>query len=44
MVKKSSSDYIVESKTKSGIPVEIVLKNDKILSVYPLYSGTRLDK
>jgi len=36
MVKKSSSDYIVESKTKSGIPVEIVLKNDKILSVYPL--------
>jgi hypothetical protein len=38
MIKKSSSDYVVESKTKSGIPVEIVLKNDKILSVYPIYS------
>jgi len=38
MTKKSNSDYVVESKTESGIPVRLVIKNDKILSAYPIYS------
>lgn len=42
MIKKSNSSYVAESSTKSGIPVRLVMKNDKILSVYPIYSESTL--
>lgn len=35
-IKKASSTYVYSSKTISGIPVEIIIKNEKLTSIYPV--------
>jgi hypothetical protein len=36
--KIEKTDFCYQSSTKSGVPVQMIIKNNKLLSTYPLYT------
>jgi hypothetical protein len=38
MNKKNDKEYMMESKTKSNVPVCLIIKDEKLLSSYPIYT------
>jgi hypothetical protein len=38
-VRNNRKEFVCESYTESGIPVELIIKNNELISIYPIYGG-----